>query len=291
MELFETLDFEEQDLPLLTAVRAHGVAGRAWSINTDVGNLRSRLLTLQGYRCAYCQVPIDRDEVGHRELDHILPKSASSECTQAKGKSNAFGDRQHTFGYGQFTFEPYNLILTCKACNAFKKSFDPMRDRQGYVVSDDYPDGRQLLWFYPYSQRYSDHIERGDDWIYSKVTDEGDAVIRTCKLDKVAVLTIRFQGRALALASNAGNLRLALMALGTQVAMGNCSKTDAHIALVDALLLDEDQAIYYLNIVTNYLENGNFSDLEKIERLMAAALERAHVSPQVAADVIATVTH
>ncbi|WP_122518567.1 HNH endonuclease [Pseudomonas viridiflava] len=280
MPFFESLAFAASDDNLLRSVRAHN--GKAWSTNGDVINLRTTLLTLQNYRCAYCQSFIELDELGHRELDHILPKSPTKECTEVKGRSNAFIDRRHTFGYSEFTFEPYNLIISCKPCNAFKGSFDPLLDRTKADPFVEYPHHDALLWFYPYKHSYSDHILRSEDWLYSGRTPQGEAVIKACGLDKVEVLTTRFANRAMIRAKQAGDLRTAVSALAADVRIGKYSIDHANAALIAALNTSEENSQALLQLQLSSLEGAGIEVLVKIEELFSTVIESSKVDPALA---------
>ncbi|WP_157381509.1 hypothetical protein [Methylophilus sp. 5] len=130
------------------------------------------------------------DENGIRELDHILPKNPSKTRTQNKRVSSAYKDRRHTNGYSAFTYEPLNLVITCKQCNTYKGLFDPLRNRhlpiQSYPISADAFDS-----IHPHFHRYSQHINIFQGWIYEGVTSQGKFLIGCCKLDEAEVLARR----------------------------------------------------------------------------------------------------
>jgi 5-methylcytosine-specific restriction endonuclease McrA len=158
----------------------------------EIRLLRAELLKAQGRRCFYCRRNIAANEVGLREMDHILPKSQSPtrKFDKAVASSNKFEFRRHTRGYPKFTYEPKNLVVCCKRCNSFKGTFDPLRDRSSDINS--YPAvGSDFLWIHPFYDKYIDHIEILGGGIYVKKdgSDKGDAVIRACGLDKSEELT------------------------------------------------------------------------------------------------------
>ncbi|MEE4069273.1 hypothetical protein [Pseudomonas viridiflava] len=266
--MFESIDLSDDDDALLEAVRSH--RGKAWSAKSEVVEYRKRLLDLQNYRCAYCQGIIDLDEVGHRELDHIFPKSTTKDCTVDKGRSNDDKHRQHTFGYPQFTFEPLNLIVTCKICNAFKKSHDPLLDRSLGYESDAYPALGSILWFYPYSHRYSDHISRTENWTYKQLSRQGEAVIRVCKLDKAEVLASRFAIRALIQAKRSKNARAAFTSLAAHVHDEVCSMEQAVDALSGTLDISAEICEKLIELWLCYLRGGGVRHVEKFESILAA---------------------
>jgi 5-methylcytosine-specific restriction endonuclease McrA len=284
--MFETLVLTEADVSLLAGVRRH--SGKAWGSNADVISYRARLLELQNNRCAYCQGIIDLDEVGHRELDHIFPKSATENCTEAKGRSNEFVDRQHTFGYHQFTYEPLNLVVACKVCNSYKKSFDPLLDRSIEFAENEYPEHESILWFYPYVHHYSHHIERSDNWTYTQLSAQGEAVIKVCKLDQAEVLASRFATRALMRARHSGNLRVASMNMATEVMDQIFSFNHATDALIAALDVSSEAATEILNLCLRYLQGGEIQAIEKLEELLAVVVSNDSFDIEGAARSIST---
>lgn len=93
----------------------------AWGISTNSWKSKSGpvlefkkefvewALANQGGRCAYCYFPLGAvAQRRSQHIDHFAPKSA----------------RTHP----EWTFEPYNLVLACSACNVeLKKEFDPVQ--------------------------------------------------------------------------------------------------------------------------------------------------------------------
>ncbi|OEZ98157.1 HNH endonuclease [Duganella sp. HH101] len=204
--LCESLSIGNLSSALVSRVRAHGTL--EWSTKLDgITDLRSELLKIQHFRCAYCQTPIFADQNGLRELEHILPKHASPYVDITTGFTSIFSDRYHTYGYEQFCFEPKNIIITCKQCNSSKTTFDPLFIRS--LVLSDYPViATDFFWVHPYFHHYSEHITISENWTYKGETYEGKALIRVCKLDEIEVLARRQM--AAALAEHASNLKLTL---------------------------------------------------------------------------------
>ncbi|KQM46991.1 hypothetical protein ASE80_16030 [Pseudomonas sp. Leaf15] len=268
--MFETISPDDLDEALLKAVRRH--QGKAWSSNADVVSFRTRLLELQNFRCAYCQGLIDLDEVGHRELDHIFPKSATENCSEVKGQSNEFEERQHTFGYPQFTYEPLNIIVACKICNSYKKNFDPLLNRTVQLVGDDYPAANSILWFYPYVHHYSQHIERSDNWTYTQLSTQGEVVIKVCKLDQASVLASRFSARALIRAKQSENLRSAAMVMAADINDGLISRNHAIDALVLALEVNQEVAVEIVQLWLDYVTGGSVDAIAKFEELLMSVV-------------------
>jgi len=144
--------------------------------------LRKALFIAQGNRCVYCQRRI-KDMLGHSELDHILPKEKFGNV--GRWTSNARPDRKNTAGYADFTFEPFNLVLTCKPCNTAKGTYDCRSDRSvgpspAYVVADV----QYYEWVHPFVHTYDHHITLLKDLIYRPANGsiKGDAVITACSL-------------------------------------------------------------------------------------------------------------
>lgn len=268
--MFETISPDDLDEALLKAVRRH--QGKAWSSNDDVVSFRTRLLELQNFRCAYCQGLIDLDEVGHRELDHIFPKSATENCSEVKGQSNEFEDRQHTFGYPQFTYEPLNIIVACKICNSYKKNFDPLLNRTVQLAGDDYPAANSILWFYPYVHHYSQHIERSANWTYTELSAQGEVVIKVCKLDQASVLASRFSARALIRAKQSENLRSAAMVMAADINDGLISRNHAIDALVLALEVNQEVAVEIVQLWLDYVTGGSVDAVAKFEELLMSVV-------------------
>lgn len=207
MPMFDKVRWEVGDANILADFES--LQGRNWSTShVYVENFRKRLLELQNYRCAYCQVPLGSDENGQRELDHVLPKNRSSQYDQAKAISSILEDRFHTDGYAAFTWLSINVVLTCKPCNTSKGSFDARRDR--IATAATYPLAKDIIWFHPQRSRYTAHIDLKDMLLYVGKTRAGRTVIKVCKLDQVAVVEKKFLSRANAQLAQALNRRSAL---------------------------------------------------------------------------------
>ncbi|MBY2905737.1 HNH endonuclease [Rhizobium leguminosarum] len=149
--------------------------------------LKEALFLAQLSQCLYCRREI-KDEPGHVEIDHILPKGQKGKAV--RWTSNNKGDRRATAGYPSFTFAPHNLVLVCKRCNNKKGSYDPRKDRTiaadaNYVLADAYYE-----WVHAYLHDYDDHIKFLKGLIYQAVnaSPNGDAVITACKLDELAAV-------------------------------------------------------------------------------------------------------
>lgn len=240
MTRYTRIVFTAADNNLLSEVRA--CVGK-WSTSlAPIARLRDRLLNLQNLRCVYCQAPIEAEEIGYRELEHILPKGKSSRCTQQSGTSNLPSKRRATLGYPEFMFEPLNLAISCKQCNNLKGMHDCLVDRSQARPLRAYPQARGLLWFHPHHECYDTHISIDDDFSFTGLTDGGRAVIKECGLDRVEVLTRKFYARAKTRAKHADSMRKKVESLASGVESFYFSKADAarslsedcSISLVDA---------------------------------------------------------
>lgn len=152
--------------------------------------LISYLIGVQGSRCAYCRRLI-KDEIGLRELDHVLPKGKLGK-SKARARSNLRRDRRVTEGYPAFRFEPSNLILTCKRCNHRKGSYDCRRDRSKAPAAT-YPTApADFEWIHPVHHEFADHIALLSEFVYQEVPgSNGSAVIDACKLAGIEALEAR----------------------------------------------------------------------------------------------------
>lgn len=212
MTRYKQIVFTNTDKDLLKNVRA--CTGK-WSTSLQpIIELRARLKELQNCRCVYCQAPIEADEIGYRELEHILPKGKSSRCTVKSGTSNDPKKRRATLGYAEFQFEPVNLAISCSQCNTLKGMYDGLMDRSQKRPLKAYPvSGKDFIWYHPHYDRYDKHIEIDDDFGYVGLTDGGKAVIQHCGLARAEVLEKKFQARANARAQHSKSVKNALNAL------------------------------------------------------------------------------
>lgn len=90
--------------------------------------IRIHTIIAQGCRCAYCETPLLK---GAHAIEHIAPKSI----------------------YGEFCYEPYNLVTACSSCNSIPNKGEedtivPPANRRDYASNRfkmvhpyfDYPD-------------------------------------------------------------------------------------------------------------------------------------------------------
>lgn len=186
----ETLIIDKDDL----FYDLFNINPKKWNVRLAcIKKLRKSLLIAQKFKCVYCRRPIALDEVGHRDIDHILPKSKNPEKNFdiALSKLNEYKYRRHTVGYQSFMYNPRNLALSCKICNATKGSFDPLLNRVITITS--LPIGKNSYrWVHPYYDIYSDHIRISEGFIYEAITTEqGQYVITACGLDTLVGLSAR----------------------------------------------------------------------------------------------------
>lgn len=154
---------------------------------------RTALLAAQNYRCAYCNHKIERDIVGYRELDHILPKSQcpSEGFDDATASSTNEKDRRHTRGYHDFRYTPKNLVVTCKRCNSYKGTYDPLANRVAPAPTAYPSNTGDYEWVHPHIDDYDKFIEIKEGLLYEAKngSKKGAAVIKACGLDKSDEIT------------------------------------------------------------------------------------------------------
>lgn len=90
----------------------------------------------QGGRCAYCDTPLRR---GAHAIDHIAPKGI----------------------YGEFCYEPFNLVNACTSCNSTSNkgetdTIEDPADREDYINND-------FKIVHPYFDNPDEHIRYEDD--------------------------------------------------------------------------------------------------------------------------------
>ncbi|OAJ62753.1 hypothetical protein A6V36_20490 [Paraburkholderia ginsengiterrae] len=164
--------------------------------HADVIAYRVQLLEAQEYTCAYCRRPIYRDELGFREIDHVLPKSQApsepKDFDAVKASSNLVSNRRHTRGYKEFTYVPENLVIACKRCNSHKGSYDGLANRATKPAI--YPSvGKHFEWVNPHCNSPEAHVEILDGYVYRAKNGsvKGAAVIHECGLDTIEQLKAR----------------------------------------------------------------------------------------------------
>lgn len=209
---WESLDVAELSPTLIQVLATRQASGLDW---TDPSHaeakaiLKEELFRLQSSKCAYCRRDI-KDEPGHVEIDHILPKSALGRAP--RWTSNSSKDRKCTPGYAGFTFWHLNLALTCKRCNNKKGTYDSRADR-AQPTPTVYPTATgSLCWVHPYHDPYSSHIQVRKGFVYQTVggSPSGNAVIDTCKLAEISALETRAAERKVRRARDASKALIGL---------------------------------------------------------------------------------
>lgn len=153
--------------------------------------LRSSLLKLQNYTCAYCRRALSH-EIGRNEIDHIIAKAIDD--------------------MARFTYERMNLVAICKRCNK-NKSDKPvlavsLTDACAYPLkSTDY------FWVHPYIHKYSEHIRIHESYIFEAMGDKhtkrrAQALIDACQLSSMPEVEKR---RALESISQSAEVYLAIL--------------------------------------------------------------------------------
>lgn len=94
--------------------------------------ISTHTIIAQGGRCAYCEMPLLR---GAHAIEHIAPKGI----------------------YGEFCYEPYNLVTACSSCNSTSN-----KGEEDTVVSpanrEDYSANRFKV-VHPYFDNPDDHLK------------------------------------------------------------------------------------------------------------------------------------
>ena len=135
--------------------------GKAWDDDTVKTNkLKNRISThtiiAQGGRCAYCETPLVKGALATEHIAH-------------KGK------------YGEFCFEPYNLVTACTSCNSpgNKGENDTIK---GLVNRRDYAANRFII-VHPYFDNPDDHFKYMDaDRTMYDTTHCSDEALETIKM-------------------------------------------------------------------------------------------------------------
>lgn len=187
---YEIIPFQAISAAIASELEVATVSARPWgSTAHDAAKrkLKSALLVFQKGKCAYCRRFI-RDEPGHLEIDHILPKASFGNPLDWRSNDNEL--RKSTAGYPKFTFVPFNLALTCKRCNNKKGTYDCRVDRSAAAYSVYNLDSQFYNWLHPYLDSYPDHITLIEGMIYQANNDsaKGTRVIEVCHLDKLAAV-------------------------------------------------------------------------------------------------------
>ena len=110
----------------------------------------------QHMRCAYCRIELHPEQYTP-EIDHIIPKSSKPE----------------------WMYEPFNLCVTCKACNT-KKGRKNVLARG---LWNELPKNSEAYMIvHPHLDKYSEHIQMLDDILYQGISEKGRETIKKCRL-------------------------------------------------------------------------------------------------------------
>lgn len=197
MDWQDLTDFHPSN-DLMSALQECSESGNDWSHSshqTAKDLLKEELFLAQDSLCAYCRRSI-KDEDGHVEIDHILPKAPRGNNSW---DSNLRVHRRRTGGYAHFSFTIFNLTLTCKRCNNRKGSYDHRLNRTTPFTQFYNLDPAYFEWVHPHLHKYSDHIRILKGVIYQihNGSQNGDAVIYACKLDKISAVEAKCRDRVL----------------------------------------------------------------------------------------------
>lgn len=150
---------------LATSIIEHGNNWDHGTFKWFKERLNEVLRRRQNDLCCYCRRPLRYDK-GPVEIEHIIDKGSNS------------GE------YSAYTFTIKNLALSCKDCNNNKGVKSVLRSPISQPAA--YPrKAKHFLWVHPHFHLYSDHLTIHEGWIYeaNNQSQEGQAVIRACKLD------------------------------------------------------------------------------------------------------------
>lgn len=118
-------------------------------------NIIIHLRKEQRNKCCYCNRELGFD-IKSVEIEHIIPKSL----------------------YGQFTFTPRNLALSCPGCNNGKGAENILK--RSIII---YPrTSSNIKIIHPHYDCYQKHIEIHDGTIYEGLDAKGCETIKVCKI-------------------------------------------------------------------------------------------------------------
>lgn len=174
LNLFNPVSFNEEEKAFIDAIlKPLGKDG--WDDTTPVTkaikhHISKHTIEAQGGRCAYCEKVLAKGDV---EIEHIAPK-------------------KH---YGEFIYEPYNLVSSCGCCNASvnkgqtKTIVDPV-NKAAYEQNT-------FSIVHPYFDNPDDHIKYNDpERIYfneDNCTEKGEATIKLFNWNEYWAIAKRFE--------------------------------------------------------------------------------------------------
>jgi uncharacterized protein (TIGR02646 family) len=98
--------------------------------------VRDHCLAQQKYRCAYCRMEKKELHGMTWDVDHVIPKAL----------------------HPQYLYEPYNLVVSCKACNIAKSDCDVLTRKLRRAEKLPVDSGSYKI-VHPYFDVYSHHFE------------------------------------------------------------------------------------------------------------------------------------
>lgn len=164
--------------------------GKLWDTNNPKTrvfkfktHLKNQLRSTQDGRCAYCRRFLGL--VSDTHLEHIIEKAI----------------------YSDFTYEIFNISLSCSECNAAKNKhcqkltkrlkqttsvppflFSPINLGTGYPLKSE-----TYRFVHPYFDRYSDHITITKGWVYKYHSVKGAKQIRFLKFNAIGTIEKKFR--------------------------------------------------------------------------------------------------
>lgn len=118
-------------------------------------NIIDHLRPQQGNACCYCKKQLGHD-IGEVDIEHIIPKSR----------------------YGQFTFTPKNLALSCKPCNTKKSTKEVLKSE----VKSHPRTSSNFKIIHAHYDNYFEHINIVNGCIFVALTKKGSETITFCEL-------------------------------------------------------------------------------------------------------------
>jgi len=153
----------EDDITLLRDNNENKCTWRFSELEPILERLRANLEGKQRKKCFFCKSKMSKDNM-IEDMEHILHKGY----------------------YKQFTYEPKNLILVCRACN-FKKGIKDVGIDLEYlkndIINETYPfHSNNFTIIHPYLDEYENHIEIRDNFLFIGIDNKGFATIEAYKL-------------------------------------------------------------------------------------------------------------
>lgn len=146
-------------------------------------HLKEQLRLIQGGRCAYCRRLLGL--VSDTDIEHIVEKALFSD----------------------FTYEVYNLALSCSECNSAKNLHSQYLKKKLKLTNNvapflsspiaagsAYPSTpNSYRWVHPHFDEYSQHILISKGWIYKNRSPKGARQIRFLKFNRIGKIEKNFR--------------------------------------------------------------------------------------------------